>query len=102
MRRIVFLIAIVGLSILLSLLIKQPTKISSLDNIIPGKVVKIQGTVDEERKFGSGKLLIIDEIPVYCECSENYVNSRVYVEGVIEKFPEDLRVRAFKIVKISN
>ena len=101
MRRIAFLIAIIGLSILLSLLLKQPTKISSLDGLLPGTAIEIQGTVDEERKFGSGKLIIINEIPIYCECSNKYIGSKVKVEGVIEKFPEDLRIRAFNIQIIS-
>ncbi|MEK6811016.1 MAG: hypothetical protein AABX96_00745 [Nanoarchaeota archaeon] len=97
MRRIAFLIAILGLSILLSLLLREPIEVSSLDGLLPDTVVKIQGSVEEERNFGSGRLLIVDEIPVFCECSGKYVGSRVFIEGVIERFPEDLRIRAFKI-----
>ena len=102
MRRIAFYIAIIGLSILLALLLKGPSKVSSIDGLEVGSIVKIQGLVEEERKFGHGKLLTINEIPVYCECSSKYAGLEVSVEGVIERFPEDLRIRAFNIRKISD
>ena len=102
MRRVAFYIAIIGLGILLGLLLREPKEVSSLDGLIVGSVVKIDGFVEEERNFGSGRLLIIDEIPVFCECSEKYIGLRVYVEGVVERFPEDLRIRAFKVWRASN
>ena len=63
--------------------------------------ISIKGIVDEERKFGSGKLLIVGDILVFCECSKNYIGLNVVVSGVIERFPEDLRVRAFSVKVIS-
>src|SRR3989338_6801596 len=71
------------------------------DGLVVGEVVSIKGIVEEERKFGSGKALIVNDIPVFCECSKNYIGLNVVVYGVVERFPEDLRVRAFKIKVIS-
>ncbi len=102
MRRLAFFIAIIGLGMLLGLLLKEPTEVSSLDGVIVGSVVRVHGIVEEERNFGRGRLLIVDEIPVYCECSNKYIGLRVYVEGVVERFPEDLRIRAFMVRKVSD
>ncbi len=101
LRKIAFLIAIIGLGILVAFLLKEPFKVSSLNGLTVGQTVEIQGIVMEERKFGTGKLLIIglNEIPVFCECSEYYSGLNVAVYGIIEKFPENLRIKAF-IVKI--
>ncbi len=87
MRRISLIIAIICLGILIGFLFKQPLKVSSIENTTIGQVVEIKGIVDSERKFSDGKLLIVNEISVYCECSKSYVNKVVIVEGIVEKFP---------------
>ena len=99
MRKIAFLIAIIGLGILVAFLLKEPIHVSSLDGLTIGQSVEIKGIVTEERKWGNGKLLMvgINEIPVFCECSKNYIGLNVEVYGMIEKFPDDLRVKAFTI-----
>jgi len=97
MRRIAFIIAILGLGFLIAFLLNEPFYVNSLDGLIVGDVVEIKGIVDSERNFGGGRLLIVDDIPVFCECSGKYAGHSVVVLGIVERFPEDLRVRAFKI-----
>jgi hypothetical protein len=94
-RRIAFLVAISGLGFLIGFLLKGPFFVDSLDGLIVGEVVKIEGIVDSERKFGNGKMLIVNDVPVFCECSETYVGLKVIISGIVERFPEDLRLRAF-------
>ena len=97
MRKFAFIVAIIGLGVLLGFLLRGPRNVSSLDGLLVGTVVSVEGYVSEERNFGSGKLLIIDEIPVFCECSRSYLGSLVKITGVVERFPDNLRVRAFSV-----
>lgn len=97
MRKIALIITIIGLGILMELLIKEPRVVNSIDEVDIGETVRLEGIVEQERKFGNGKILMIDEISVFCECKGSYSGKKVYVEGIIEKFPDDLRIRAFKI-----
>ena len=97
MRKTALIIGIMGLGLLIAILLKDPKSISSLDNLKIGEVVRVEGLVENQRKFSTGQLLIIDEMPVYCECQNSYVGKSVSIEGIIEKFPDDLRIKAFKI-----
>ena len=71
--------------------------VSSLDGLVVGQSVIIRGVVEESRDFSYGKLFVVGEIPVFCECVQDYVGSNVEIFGIIERFPEDLRIRAFTI-----
>ncbi len=101
MRRIAFIVGIIGLGLLVSFLISNGEEVISLDGLVVGEVVSISGIVGEERKFGTGKLLIVNETPVFCECYLEYVGLNVFVTGMVERFPETLRIRAFRIEIIS-
>lgn len=97
MRRISLIVGILGLGILIAFLINKPLPVESLDGLMVGEVVSISGTVEEERKFGQGKLLIVRDVVIYCECLQNYVGLDIFVYGIVERFPEDLRLRAFRV-----
>lgn len=71
--------------------------VSSLDGLVVGESVIIRGVVEESRDFSYGKILVVMDIPVFCECVKDYVGSNVEIFGIVEKFPEDLRIRAFTI-----
>ena len=101
MRKFAFIVALIGLCVLLGFLLREPRRVSSLDGLLVGSAVAIEGYVSEERNFGSGKLLIVGEIPVFCECSRSYLDSLVKISGVVERFPDDLRVRAFSVNIVS-
>lgn len=97
MRRIAFIIGIIGLGFLVGFLLVEGFNIENLDGLIVGDIVSISGMVEEERKFGSGKLMVVGDIQIYCECENYYSGKNVFVEGVIERFPEDLRIKALYI-----
>jgi hypothetical protein len=97
MLRIALIVGIIGLGVLIGMLLMGPKQIASLDGLNVGEVVEVNGVVEEEREFGNGKLLLINEIPIYCECNEEYIGEEVIVEGIVEKFPEDLRIKVFRI-----
>lgn len=97
MRRIALVTGILGLGLIVAFLINEPIRVESLDGLIVGEVVSISGIVGEQRKFGNGQLLIIKEIPVFCECNKEYVGRHVIIEGIVERFPENLRIKVFTI-----
>ncbi|MEK6915220.1 MAG: hypothetical protein AABW89_01605 [Nanoarchaeota archaeon] len=99
MRKYAFIIGILGLGFLVGFLFRGPVSVDKLDGMEIGSMVYISGIVDSERKFGNGKLLIIEEndILVYCECTKDYAGLNVLVSGIVERFPDDLRIRAFKV-----
>ncbi|MBM3232269.1 hypothetical protein FJZ21_02740 [Candidatus Pacearchaeota archaeon] len=97
MRRTALIIGILGLGILVAFLLTDGLEVQNLDGLNVGEIVSIRGLVEQERKFGTGKLLIVNEIPVFCECENDYLGKNVAVEGIVERFPEDLRLRAFII-----
>lgn len=97
MRKIALILGIIGLGVLISFLLYEGEEVTSLDNAAIGEVVSISGIVKQERKFGTGKLLIIEDIPVFCECTLEYAGLNVNVKGIVERFPEDLRIRAFTV-----
>lgn len=101
MRKIAFIIGILGLGILVSFLVAEPFLVDNLDGLIVGDVVSISGVVEEQRNFGTGKLLIVEDIPVFCECVEDYSGFEVIVSGVVEYF-QDLRIRAFTVEKVDK
>ncbi len=97
MKRVALVLGILGLGLLVAFLINKPLPIESLDGLIVGEVVSITGIVEEQRKFGNGELLMIKEIPVFCECNGEYAGKNIMVQGIIERFPEDLRIKVFSI-----
>lgn len=101
MRKIAFIISILGMGLLFLLLLDEPIKISSLDGLVVGELVNIEGVVEQQRKFGNGVLMFIEDIPVFCECNNNYAGLNVSIVGIIENFPQDLRIRVFKIEVLS-
>ncbi|MEK6846961.1 MAG: hypothetical protein AABY16_02235 [Nanoarchaeota archaeon] len=96
MRRFALIAAIVGIGVLLGLLIIEPTRIdgNSLDGLIDGQAISFEGTVDEVRELRSGSLIVIDDVRVYCECRNVRAGQRVRVQGVVEEFDGNLRLRA--------
>jgi len=96
-RKIAFILGIIGLAVLMGFLLFDGKYVSSLDGLVVGQSVIIRGVVEESRDFSYGKLFVVGEIPVFCECVQDYVGSNVEIFGIIERFPEDLRIRAFTI-----
>lgn len=101
MRKIAFIIAVIGLAILIGLLLSNPKPVTTLEGLLPGTGVTISGTVEEARKFGTGTLLTINDVPIFCECLGSYVGKQVKITGMVERFPKDLRIKAFSIKVVS-
>jgi len=92
--------AIIGLGVLVALLLRQPISVDSLEGLLPGTVVSIEGVASEWRSASYGSSFVIDSVSAFCECSQSYEGVYVRVIGVVEKYPEQLRVKAFSVTPI--
>ena len=96
MRRFALIIAILGIGVLLGFLVAGPKEIDgkSLDGLFDGQSISFEGVVDEVRVLRAGSLIVIDDIRVFCECSDIRAGQRVRVEGLVEEYDGNLRVNA--------
>ncbi len=99
MRRFVLSAAVVGLGFLVALLLRSPAPVSSLKDLLPGIVVSLEGVASDWRFASYGSSFSINSIPIFCECSQSYEGIRVHVVGVVERYPERLRVHVLSIKK---
>ncbi|MCH7567849.1 MAG: hypothetical protein IIA87_00335 [Nanoarchaeota archaeon] len=103
MRRISFIIVILGIFVLLVLLIFPPIEIEeieSLDEIEVNEKISLSGEVIDERIFEDFKILKIGEIEVVCNCpiGESYLGKNVSVIGLVEEFNERKQIRVLRLL----
>ena len=106
LRKYAFIIAILGIAVLLGLLMLSPKELYSLDELdsmeINEKVV-LEGKVESERDFGDFKVLSVRGIEIVCECGgendESYLGKEVKIIGLVRKFNDNKQVRVLRIVK---
>ena len=100
LRKISFIVVILGLAFLFYLLMMSPKEINSLDELdsleINEKVI-FKGIVDSQRDFGDFRILVVDGIKVVCNCVDSYIGREVEVEGFIDEFNDKKQVRASRI-----
>lgn len=96
MRNISLIVAIIGIGALLGFLIVNPVNAdkNSLDNFLNGQTIFFEGIVDEVRELRSGSLINIEDIKIFCECHNIHAGESIQVEGIVEKFEGNLRIKA--------
>lgn len=106
MRKIAFIIAIIGLFILLFLAFFQtPKKIDSpekLNSLEKNERVFIEGKVASLKHTKNSIILYLEtkNITIVCDKSCEDVNKKeIYVEGIIEEFKGKKQIKALKIKK---
>ncbi len=99
MRNLSLIIAIVGIGTLLGFLMAKPLKLygNSLDSFINGEKIFFEGIVDEVKELHSGSLITIKDIKIFCECHNIDVGEQIRIEGIIENFDGNLRVKALVV-----
>ncbi len=100
MRRSSFIFAILGISFLFYLLIFEEIKIEELKDLedleINSKIILV-GFVDEEKDFGTFKILKIKGIDVVCNCFESYLNEEIIVEGYVSEYLGKKQIKTLSI-----
>ncbi len=100
MRRISFIFMILGLLFLFYILIFEETKIETFEELknleINSKVI-LKGVVEEEKNFGTFKILKIKEIDVICNCLGSYLEKEIVVEGVVSEYLGKKQIKVLSI-----
>lgn len=103
MRRLSFIITIIGIFILLILMnFSSPKSITSpeeLNTLVDNSPVQVQGQVISERiLYGKTKLIKIDNnIEIICNSCPVYLNKSISVIGTSEKYENKTQIIALKI-----
>lgn len=105
MKRWAFAIAIAGIFLLLVIFHSgksvQVNGAEDLGGLMDNQKIVIKGVVEEERFNERESVLYINGVRVICKgCKENYLDKKVMIEGVVEKYEDVLEVDALFVKKI--
>lgn len=104
MRRLSFIIVIIGLVLLVSLLQfyppKQVNSPEELSFLQPNQKVQTQGTVLSERTlYEKTNLLKLDNgIEITCNTCPSYLNKSIALAGLVEKYQNKTQISALRII----
>jgi len=102
MKKYAFIIAILGIAILLGLLALGPKEIGSSDDFeameINEKII-FKGMVIDEKDFVDFRILKLQgkDFEVICDCVESYIDKEVEIVGVVDEFNGKRQVRVLRI-----
>lgn len=102
MRKLSFVLTILGISILLVMLNFSGKKVESLEGLELNEKVIVSGEILKERDFGDFKIFNMGEIEVYCNCKESYLGKEVLIEGLVAEFDGEKQVKVLKIKILHN
>jgi len=102
MRRFAFIIAFLGMLVLVFMLngvVVEVKNYSDLDDLEINQRVLVAGEVVGERLiFGGSKILILESgLELVCECSGNFEGKMVRAEGVISEFKEKKQISVLTV-----
>tara|TARA_Y100000310_G_C20682631_1_gene816889 strand:- start:232 stop:636 length:405 start_codon:yes stop_codon:yes gene_type:complete len=106
MRRWAFIVAILGLFVLAWLLFNLEEKEvfgeADLGGLVANTRVVVSGVVEEEKSYGSGARMILDNgVELVCDCF-GFGGKSVEAVGIVEDYTGVKRVRVLRIVIIEN
>jgi len=98
-KKLSFIFAILGISLLLLLMLKYPKQITidQVDNYEINTKIQITGKVNNVRIFDDFQILSIENIDLVCNCKENYLNKEVSVVGLIDDYKGTKQIVVLKI-----
>ena len=103
MRRFAFIIAVLGMVILLFILsfgkMERIESYEKLEELEVNKRVFIVGEVVEEKIiFGARKVLVLENgVQLVCECAGNFKEKKVEVEGIVSEFEGKKQIEVLRI-----
>jgi hypothetical protein len=102
MRRYAFIIAILGISIMVVFFTMSPIEIFSIGDLeileLNEKVI-LNGVIEDLRDFGDFKILIVNGIDVVCTCEEVIeIGDEIEVVGFVDEFEGERQIRVLEIV----
>jgi hypothetical protein len=98
MRRWAFVVAILGMFVLLFFLSYGEKEVDSLEGLEINQRVLVGGTVVEERAISGGRILRLENgIEVVCECVGSFKGREVSVIGIVSEFEGEKQVDVLRI-----
>jgi hypothetical protein len=102
MRRVAFVVMIIGMYILVLFIgfgVKEIEGYEDLLDLEVNQKVFLEGIIVSERIIYEGTKLFVFEngIELVCECLESFVGKRVEVEGVVEEYDGRKQVRVLEM-----
>lgn len=97
LKKISFIIAIIGIAILIILLNLSPKQVQSLENEKINEKIKIQGTVTAERDLNNFKILTLGNIEAVCNCKGTYKNKQVEIIGLVQLYNNKKQIQVLEI-----
>jgi DNA/RNA endonuclease YhcR with UshA esterase domain len=100
MRKYAFILAIVGISVLLGMLILSPMEISNVEelkNLEINSKVSIIGNVEDERNFGDFKILKVRGVELVCDCVNSYLGKELEIVGLVAVFEGEKQIRVLRL-----
>jgi hypothetical protein len=104
MKKYVFIISILGISVLLILLIFFPKEIEkrSIEDMEINEKIIFEGKIENERNFGDFRILNIDGLDIICDCKESYLGKHVEIVGLIDEYNGNKQIKVLKIAEINK
>ena len=101
MRRIAFIVVMLGMLVLVGLMIFNIREVKDLEGLEINQKVSLSGKVISERViYSDEKILMLDKnISLICSGCGSYLNSEIMVEGVVEEYEGEKQVRVLKVLK---
>jgi len=91
---------ILGISFLFYVLIFGETRIETFEDLedleINSKVI-LKGFVEEEKNFGTFKILKIHGIDIVCNCEKSYLENEIVVEGIVSEYLGKKQIKVLSV-----
>jgi hypothetical protein len=107
MRRISFIITILGIfTLLLILVLQSPINITAqeqLKSLEQNQKIILKGQVTAQKLTKTTKTLTINNISIICDkpCPQNYLNKNLTILGTLNKYKDKTQIMALKINQFS-
>ena len=95
LKKISFILAVVGITVLLILLILPGRKISDIDNMAINEKVILSGRIIDEGDYGDFKIWQMEgkDFDIICDCKESFLDKEVSIVGLVDDFNGEKQVR---------
>ena len=101
MRRISFIVAILGIFVLILLIWVIPARhvesVSDLGGVEDNQRVILSGVVESERNYYGALVFEINDIKMICSGCPSLKGKHVGVEGILEKYEDNVQVDVLQI-----
>lgn len=95
LKRIAFIVAILGSSLLILLLVWGVVMVEGLEDLEffeINKNVLIGGVILGEKDYGNFRVLNVQGVDILCDCKGNFLGREVFILGVVGEYLEKKQI----------